>query len=64
MQNFKINFNLLPAYICSHTVFQFRSSGPPLHYYVVLQWEIHSQCKAQIPFLVKCLGQLFFHIQF
>lgn len=30
----------------------------------VLQWEIHSQCKVQIPFLIKCLGQLYFHIQF
>lgn len=52
MQNFKINFNILSAYICSHTVFQFISSGPSLYYYVVLQWEIHSQCKAQIPFLI------------
>lgn len=64
MQNFRIDFNLLSAYICSHIVFQFRSSGPPLHYYVMLQWETPSQCKAQIPFLIKCLGQLFFHIQF
>lgn len=55
MQNLKINFNLLPAYICIHLVFQFRSSAPPLHY-DVLQWKIHSQCKAQIPFLIKSLG--------